>query len=110
MSAIKGSRDISVAPKPMIPEPDLSTILRYFQVRLHSLPPTVSAQGTPVVDSLPILDHDIWNLDILLCLIFCSDLEDDVLLVTWDGLFADRLKQFTHARKCKQSRYVKRRA
>jgi hypothetical protein len=64
---------------------------------------TASTQGTPVADSLPILDHDVGNLDILLCLIFCSDLEDNVLLVTWDGLFADCLKQFAHAKKCQQS-------
>src|SRR5271156_5098237 len=99
MHAIKGSRDISVALLPMIPEPDQSTTLRCFQSPPTQSTWTASTQGTPVAYSLPILDHDVWNLNILLCLIFCSDLEDDVLLVTWDGLFADCLKQFAHAKK-----------
>jgi hypothetical protein len=50
-------------------------------------------------DSLSVFDHDVWYLDILFCLIFCCDLKDDVLLVAWDRLFADRFKQFTHPKR-----------
>lgn len=42
------------------------------------------------------LHHDVWNLDILLILIFRSDLKDDILLVIRYGLLADVLNELTH--------------
>ena len=47
-------------------------------------------------DLLLQLQHDVRDLDILLCLILGSDLEDDVLLVLGDGLLADGLDEGGH--------------
>lgn len=47
-------------------------------------------------DLLLQLQHNVRDLDILLCLILGSDLEDDVLLVLGDGLLADGLDEGGH--------------
>lgn len=47
-------------------------------------------------DLLLQLQHDVRDLNILLCLILGSDLEDDVPLVLGDGLLADGLDEGGH--------------
>ncbi len=47
--------------------------------------------------SCPILDHHVWHLDILLSGILGVDLEDDVLLVTWDRFPRHGLKEAGHS-------------
>ena len=42
------------------------------------------------------LHHHIWNLNILLRLILCSNLEDDILLVLGNRLLADVFHQLAH--------------
>lgn len=39
--------------------------------------------------------HDVWYFHVLLSLVFHSHFKDDVLLVIWDRLLANRLHQLT---------------
>ena len=81
----------------MIPDLD-----HFYRAKMLS-----TAPAQPVLPALPqrmreenllsVLDHDVWNFDIFLGLIFCSDLEYDVVLVTWNRLFANGFKKFAHS-------------
>jgi hypothetical protein len=47
-------------------------------------------------NSLPQLDHHIWDLHILLGLILSRDLKDHILLVFRNGFFTDMFHELAH--------------
>ena len=62
---------------------------------------------------LPHLDHHVGHLDLLLRLVLGRDLEDDILLMVWDGPLGDGLDELGHSavkvNDCSGSRRTRRR-